>query len=97
MFNFNDSSIERSLRKREEEFEKLCLDQPSRFPEIGDTVIFAPGFLGQGYLWVREEAKVVNVAGTSVKIRYKLSYDKEYQERWVHPALITDILNDSKE
>lgn len=78
-------------------FAKLCLgDATRKIPKLNDLVIVAAGFVGLGHIWVRLEAEIVEIGESSYKVRF-LDYTpyrgtKGSHEVWIHPALITDVL-----
>lgn len=87
-------NIEKSKQDKEEMFRRLCAEPCMKVPKPGDRVIIAAGLLGRGFLWVRTEAEVLQVADTSVKVRFKSSFSQTPDvEEWIHPALITDVLS----
>jgi len=92
----------RAARRANEEalrrFESLNIDRCVDVPDVGDRVIVAAGLLGMGFPWVRYEAIVIEAGTQSYKVRfldYK-GYDNRVVEKWIHPALVTDVLRAKK-
>lgn len=85
-------------RKIDNEFHKLCCEPSQKIPKLGQRVIVAAGLLGMGHLWIREEAIVEEVGEVSIKVRFTnykpFNGERGSHELWIHPALITDVLND---
>lgn len=71
-------------------YEKLRIDPCMTEPEVGNKVIFLPGMINEGHLWIRKEAVVLEVASSAIKIRYD-SYG-QLKENWIDPNLIVDVL-----
>ncbi|RJQ30350.1 hypothetical protein C4565_00770 [Candidatus Parcubacteria bacterium] len=90
------NNIDRYHHKQDEEFKRLCAEPCMKIPKPGDRVIVASGFLGMGLLWNRKEAEVLEVGETSVHVRfidyYLVGEGKGKHKKWIHPALITDVL-----
>ena len=87
--------LDSNHKRRENEFNKLLLDQCCIVPGIGDTVIVAAGLLGMGFDWIRLEAEVVGIGQNSIKVRFiteKKFQSEEYITKWIHPALVTDVI-----
>jgi hypothetical protein len=93
MFDVDDmfKRADENRAEMKREFERRAADCPET-PIPGDKVVLHAGLLNRGHMWERIEGECIAVAENSVKVRYKKSYDKEMNEEWVHPALITDIL-----
>lgn len=77
------------------EFCRLAVEPSAKRPGIGDRVLLAVGLLNMGHLWMREEATVLECGDTSFRVQFRDR--KEYStnapmERWVHQAIITDVL-----
>lgn len=84
------NAIDRSHERKDELFRCLLCEPLMRTPQIGDHVIVAAGLLDRGHDWIRKEVKVIDIADTSVKIRWLDGLGIE--DQWIHPVLITDIL-----
>jgi preprotein translocase subunit YajC len=96
-FGIDWEGINRRHDERRGEFQRLCCDPSCQTPEVGDTVIVAAGLIGRGFDWVREEAEVIALGETSVKVRWRReSRYEELNETWIHPALITDVIRRQK-
>lgn len=91
-FRRDFESIRKSRESLHHEFEKLYLDPCTKEVNPGDRVVIAVGLLNRGHPWIREEGIVQEVGSVSVKVRFKMNYDSEYTEVWIHPALICDVL-----
>lgn len=91
--------INRHHESQDEDFRKLLVEPSAKTPSLGDHVIVATGFLGMGFNWIREEAVVLECGDTSYKVQFtdcKHIVDGTPTVKWVHQALITDVLT-SKE
>jgi len=97
VFDFDWEEIAREHKMKAEEFRRLLSDTSVKVPEVGDRVIVAAGLVGMGHLWIREEAKVIEVGDTSVKVLFpeRGLYGKDV-EMWIHPALITDVIKEKR-
>ena len=90
---------ERNLTK-DEYFQRLQAQAVQHAPCAGDRVVVACGLVGWGHLWNRAEAVVLEVGDVSVYVRFtdhtmqwSVGDQRGKQvEKWVHPALITDVL-----
>ena len=87
--------LDKDKEKMDAEYARLepCLI----VPKVGDRVLVACGFLGMGFLYVREEAVVEECASTSYYVRF-VNYESCRAERgeyrmWIHQSLITDVLS----
>jgi hypothetical protein len=88
--------IDDDHKKMDNEIKRLMAEPPKETPKIGDRVIVAVGLLNRGHLWIREEAKVIEVAEHSVKIECQQYKHSDPWQEWIHPALITDNLGKEK-
>ena len=100
-FDESQKRADENHAKRQQEFRRLELDACSIIPEVGDTVVVAAGLLGMGYEYLRLEAEVLRVG----QLSYKVCFDvREYRpldgnpvEKWIHPALVTDVITSEDE
>jgi hypothetical protein len=86
-----------NIDEEKQEFRRLCAEPCMKTPNPGDRVIVAAGFVGLGHPWIREEAECLEVGDTSVHVRF-VDYhpyrgEKGSLHKWVHHALITDVLS----
>jgi len=95
MFDEFFDRIDRVHKQKQDEFEKLRLDQSAAAPQIGDTVVVAAGPLKMGFEWVRYEAVVIALGQQSYKVRFTDRKDiitGEPTVMWIHPAVVTDVI-----
>ncbi|MCK9569108.1 hypothetical protein M0R72_09215 [Candidatus Pacearchaeota archaeon] len=96
IFGRMDREFDRAdkIRKdKQQQFEKLVMDQCCDIPEVGDSVIVAAGLLNRGFDWIRLEAKVLAVAPQSYKVQFERNhYDGSPDIEWIHPAVVTDVI-----
>ena len=67
MFDEFFDRIDRVHKQKQDEFEKLRLDQSAAAPQIGDTVVVAAGPLKMGFEWVRYEAVVIALGSSRTR------------------------------
>lgn len=86
-------------RNTEDAFEKARLDQCSIEPEVGDTVVVNARLLGMGHEWIRYSARVIAVGQQSYHVEFLdyMSISGKSTQKWVHPAVITDVIRQKKE
>jgi hypothetical protein len=84
--------IHEDHKKMDDEFRRLCAEPSTKIPVVGSRVVVAAGLLGMGFNWVRYEGIVEECGDTSYKVRFT-DYHMPNYRRWVHQALITDVLD----
>lgn len=84
-------NISKEQNEREEAFRKLQAEPPKLIKK-GDKVLIAAGLLGMGFLWIREEAVIIDVQESAVKAKFKDYWPGQPNEKWIDPILVTDIL-----
>ncbi len=99
MYNEEDPfyAFDRERIEKEKQFQKLCDDPSSKIPCVGDRVVVAAGLIGMGFNWVRKEATVLEVGETSYRVQFQEKrLDGTPMIQWIHPALITDVLENKE-
>lgn len=76
------------------EFARLQTDPCCQIPKVGDRVVVAVGLLGLGHLYIREECEVLECGATTYKIQHSGRDEYENWVKWVHQALIIEVLTD---
>lgn len=90
------SDMHQQHSRLDEGFQRLCCEPTTKIPKKGDRVIVAAGFIGMGHPWVRLEAVVMECGDTSYKVRFADRAERvDKSDKWVHQALITDVLSNA--
>ena len=94
MFEFNYDDLEKSRRESQDKFDRLALDPCTIIPKVGWRVVVAAGPLCMGHDWIRLEAEVIELGQISYKVRFTdyRSCNRELVEKWIHPGLVTDVI-----
>jgi hypothetical protein len=85
-------SADRHRDQQAQEFLKMLDDCCEERPSPGDRVVFAAGLVGHGFPWVRLEGVVLEVGQSSYKVEWVGRITNDTYTKWLHPALVTDVL-----